>query len=147
LGYPPDRVPNEGIERIADDTVGLTDIVTRLPGLLIDAPVIVRAALTGFPARRLAKTSISKVFQDRAARYSDRVFIRFDDQTVTYRQANETANRCAAVLTTRGVGRGDVVGIMLTNSPSAVLLMLASHDPNAPLVHVRSKLAIANPTV
>jgi hypothetical protein len=28
-----------------------TDIVTRLPGLLIDAPVIVRAALTGFPAR------------------------------------------------------------------------------------------------
>ena len=110
---------------MADDTVGLTDIVTRLPGLLIDAPVIVRAALTGFPARRSAKPSIGKVFQDRAARYSDRVFIRFDDQTVTYRQANETANRYSAVLTTRGVGRGDVVGIMLTNSPRAVLLMLA----------------------
>ena len=110
---------------MADDTVGLTDIVTRLPGLLIDAPVIVRALLTGFPTRRSAKTSIGKVFQDRAARYSDRVFIRFDDQTVTYRQANETANRYAAVLTTRGVGRGDVVGIMLTNSPRAVLLMLA----------------------
>jgi hypothetical protein len=28
-----------------------TDIVTRLPGLLIDAPVIVRAAPTGSPAR------------------------------------------------------------------------------------------------
>ena len=102
---------------MADDTVGLTDIVTRLPGLLIDAPVIVRALLTGFPTRRSAKTSIGKVFQDRAARYSDRVFIRFNDQTVTYRQANETANRYAAVLTTRSVGRGDVVGIMLTNSP------------------------------
>ena len=110
---------------MADDAVGLTDIVTRLPGLLMDAPVILRGALTGFPARRSAKTSIGKVFQDCAARYSDRVFIRFDDQTLTYRQANETANRYAAVLTTRGVGRGDVVGIMLTNSPRAVLLMLA----------------------
>jgi fatty-acyl-CoA synthase len=110
---------------MADDAVRLTDIVTRLPGLLMDAPVILRGALTGFPARRSAKTSIGKVFQDRTARYGDRLFIRFDDQAVTYRQANETANRYAAVLTTRGVGRGDVVGIMLTNSPRAVLLMLA----------------------
>ncbi|MFZ0835737.1 MAG: long-chain-acyl-CoA synthetase FadD6, partial [Mycobacterium sp.] len=106
-------------------TVGLIDIATRLPGLLMDAPAIVQGVLTGFMARPSAKTSIGKVFQDRAARYGDKAFIKFGDETVTYREANETANRYAAVLAARGVGRGDVVGIMLKNSPRAVLLMLA----------------------
>ena len=111
---------------MAENTVGLTDIAAGLPGLLKDAPVILRGALTGFLAHRSAKTSIGKVFQDRAARYADRVFIRFDDEILTYRQANETVNRYAAVLAGRGVGRGDVVGIMLKNSPRMVLLMLAA---------------------
>ncbi|MGV0793401.1 long-chain-acyl-CoA synthetase FadD6 [Mycolicibacterium sp. XJ1819] len=106
-------------------SVGLFDIATRIPRLLLDAPVMLRGVLTGFTARPSAKTSIGKVFQDRAARYGDRVFIKFDDQQVTYRQANETANRFAAALAARGVGHGDVVGIMLRNSPNAVLLMLA----------------------
>jgi hypothetical protein len=65
------------------------------------------------------------VFQDRAARLGDKVFLRFGDQQLTYREANATANRYAAVLAARGVGRGDVVGIMLRNSPNAVLMMLA----------------------
>ena len=107
------------------EQVGLIDIATRLPGLLMDAPAIVQGVMTGFMARPSAKTSIGKVFQDRAARYGDKAFIKFEDETVTYREANETANRYAAVLAARGVGRGDVVGIMLKNSPRAVLLMLA----------------------
>src|ERR1700744_3597203 len=72
------------------------------------------------------KVSIGKVFQDRAERYADRIFIRFGEQQLTYREANATANRYAAVLAARGVGRGDVVGIMLRNSPNAVLMMLAA---------------------
>jgi fatty-acyl-CoA synthase len=111
---------------MAEDTVGLTDIAAGLPGLLKDAPVILRGALTGFLVHRSAKTSIGKVFQDRAARYGHQVFIRFDDEIFTYRQANETVNRYAAVLAKRGVGRGDVVGIMLKNSPRMVLLILAA---------------------
>ena len=107
------------------NSVGLLDIATRLPGLLMDAPVMVRGALTGFMARPTAKTSIGKVFQERAARYAERAFIKFGDEQLTYRQANETVNRYAAVLAARGVGHGDVVGVMLRNSPSAVLLMLA----------------------
>jgi fatty-acyl-CoA synthase len=106
-------------------SVGLLDIATRVPSLLLDAPVMLRGAVTGFLARPSAKTSIGKVFQERAARYADRVFLRFGDQQVTYREANETANRYAAVLSARGVGHGDVVGVMLRNSPEAVLLMLA----------------------
>lgn len=109
----------------AKQSVGLLDLVTRLPALVMDAPVILRGALTGLLALPGTRTSIASVFQNRAARHGDRVFIRFGDQQITYRQANETANRYAAVLADRGVRRGNVVGIMLRNSPDAVLLMLA----------------------
>ncbi|HZA11216.1 long-chain-acyl-CoA synthetase FadD6 [Mycobacterium sp.] len=109
----------------AQSRVGWTDIVTRLPGLMMDAPIILRGVMTGFLAMPSAKTSIGKVFQDRAAHYGDHAFIKFYDETITYTQANETANRYASALAAHGVGRGDVVGIMLRNSPRAVLLMLA----------------------
>jgi len=107
-------------------SVGLIDIASQVPGLLADVPVIVRGVVTGLLARPTSKTSIGKVFQDRAARLGDKVFLRFGDQQLTYREANATANRYAAVLAARGVGRGDVVGIMLRNSPNAVLMMLAA---------------------
>jgi fatty-acyl-CoA synthase len=106
-------------------SVGLLDIAPHLPGLLMDVPVIVRGVVTGFLARPTAKTSIGKVFQERAARYGDKPFIKFEDERLTYREANETVNRYAAVLAARGVGHGDVVGVMLRNSPHSVLLMLA----------------------
>jgi fatty-acyl-CoA synthase len=106
-------------------SVGLLDIAPRLPGLLMDAPAILRGVITGFGARPTAKTSIGKVFQERAARYGDKVFIKFGDEQLTYRECNETVNRYAAVLATRGVGHGDVVGVMLRNSPQSVLIMLA----------------------
>ncbi len=107
-------------------SVGLRDIASRVPGLLMDTPTILRGVITGFGARPTAKTSIGKVFQDRAAQYGDKVFLKFEDQEVTYREANETVNRYAAVLAARGVGHGDVVGIMLRNSPEPVMLMLAA---------------------
>lgn len=105
--------------------VGLTDVLTRLPGLLTDAPGILRGLRTGLLAQPNSKASIGKVFQDRAAKFGDRVFIRFEGRQLTYREANETVNRYAAVLAARGIGHGDVVGIMLRNSPNAVLMMLA----------------------
>jgi len=109
----------------AQKSVGLLDIASQLPSLLADAPVIVRGVVTGLLARPTSKTSIGKVFQDRAASLGDKVFLRFGDQQLSYREANATVNRYAAVLAARGVGRGDVVGVMLRNSPNAVLMMLA----------------------
>src|SRR3984957_1750485 len=106
--------------------MGLTDIASGLPGVLADLPVIVRGARTGLLAQPGSHKSIGSVFQDRAHRYGDRVFLRFGDQQLTYREANAAANRYAAVLAARGVGHGDVVAIMLRNSPQTVLAMLAT---------------------
>jgi fatty-acyl-CoA synthase len=106
--------------------IGLTDLASGLPSVLSDMPVIVRGALTGLLVQPNSHKSIGSVFQERAARYGDRVFLRFGDQQLTYREANAAANRYAAVLAARGVGHGDVVAIMLRNSPQTVLAMLAT---------------------
>jgi fatty-acyl-CoA synthase len=106
--------------------VGLLDLLTRLPAVLIDAPVILRGARTGLLAQPNSRASIGKVFAERAARYGDRTFLRYGDEKISYAEANEIANRYAAVLAERGVGRGDVVGIMERNSPDVVLTMLAA---------------------
>lgn len=110
----------------ARTAVKLTDIASRVPAVLADLPVIARGMVTGLLAQPGSKKSIGTVFQERAARYGDRVFLRFGDQQLTYRDANAAANRYAAVLAARGVGHGDVVAIMLRNSPNAVLAMLAA---------------------
>ncbi|MEE6137475.1 long-chain-acyl-CoA synthetase FadD6 [Mycobacterium sp. 050128] len=110
----------------ARSRIGLTDIASGLPGVLADMRVVARGAATGLLAQPGSHRSIGSVFQDRAARYGDKVFLRFGDQQLTYREANAAANRYAAVLAARGVGHGDVVGIMLRNSPNTVLAMLAT---------------------
>lgn len=107
-------------------SVGLLDIVKQLPALAMDVPAIVRGVTTGLLAQPTSRTSIGKVFQDRARKYRDRVFLKFGDQQWTYAQANATVNRYAAVLAERGVGRGDVVGLLMRNSPDTVFLMLAT---------------------
>lgn len=107
-------------------SVGLLDIASQIPGLLKDTPTMVRGVVTGFGARPSAKTSIGKVFQERAAQHAGNVFLKFEDTEITYGEANEMVNRYAAVLAAKGVGHGDVVGIMMRNSPEPILLMLAA---------------------
>ena len=106
--------------------IGLADIASRVPGLLPDLPVIVRGLLTGLLVRPDSRKSIGTVFQERAARSGYQTFLRFQDQELTYREANATVNRFASVFAAHGVGRGDVVAIMMRNSPNTVLAMLAA---------------------
>ncbi|MGH3598045.1 MAG: hypothetical protein ACRDUT_19130, partial [Mycobacterium sp.] len=43
-------------------SVGLADIASRVPGVLADAPAILRGVATGLLARPNSKASIGKVF-------------------------------------------------------------------------------------
>ncbi|RFD26800.1 long-chain-acyl-CoA synthetase [Mycobacterium uberis] len=112
-------------DSVARTTVNLTDIAAGVTGVFADIPVVIKGVLTGLLVWPNSKKSIGTIFQQRAARYGDRAFLRFGDQQVSYRDANATANRYAAVLAACGVGPHDVVAIMLRNSPNAVLAMLA----------------------
>src|SRR5215216_3137327 len=50
-----------------------------------------------------------------ASEHTDRIAIRLDDRTLTYRELDDASARVAASLQARGVEPGDRVGIMLPN--------------------------------
>lgn len=105
-------------------TVSILDLAGQLPTLLLDAPGMVRSAV-GLVSPPESRKSVGLVFQRAAHRHPQRPFLRFEGTTLSYQQANKRVNQYAAVLTDRGVQRGDVVGVLLTNRPEALLLILA----------------------
>ncbi|WP_109528501.1 MULTISPECIES: long-chain-acyl-CoA synthetase [Nocardia] len=105
-------------------TVSLLDLVKALPAMALDAPGMVRNAV-GMLVRPGDRASIGLYFQRNAHRHPQRLFLRFEGSTYTYQQANAQVNRFANVLTDRGVRRGDVVGVLMTNRPETLLLALA----------------------
>ena len=61
------------------------------------------------------------VIREQAEKIPDRVFLRFEAETVTYGAYNEGVNRYAAVLARAGVVRGDAVAIVMENSPAFLM--------------------------
>ncbi|MBJ7352879.1 MAG: long-chain-acyl-CoA synthetase, partial [Rhodococcus sp.] len=72
------------------------------------------------------KVSIGLIFQDAAAKNSTRPFVRFEGESISYKDANALVNQYAAVFTDRGVVRGDVVGVLSKNRPEALFAALAA---------------------
>lgn len=62
--------------------------------------------------------------EQRAADSADTPFILFEDQCLTYAEANQRANRIAHVIGAQGFKRGDVVALLMSNRPEFVLTWL-----------------------
>ncbi|MCX4096049.1 long-chain-acyl-CoA synthetase [Nocardia sp. alder85J] len=106
-------------------TFGLLDLARRLPGMVPDLPGMAQSA------RRMLvapddRVSAGLLFQQVVQRVPSRPFLRFEDRSYTYGEANAEVNRYASVLTARGVARGDVVGVLMTNRPETLFLVLAT---------------------
>ena len=76
------------------------------------------------PSRALGAT-IDGLLADRAVSHGDRVFLRFGSGDVTFADAHVRAERLAAGLASAGVRRGDVVPVLMPNSPEFVITWLA----------------------
>ena len=105
--------------------VTLLDLVRTLPAMAVDAPGMLRGA-TGMLVRSGDRASIGSYFQRAAERVPDRPFLRFEEREYTYGAANLEVNRYAAVLAECGVSRGDVVGVLMTNRPETLFVVLAT---------------------
>ncbi len=70
-------------------------------------------ALAGPGSRRTTADLIERA----ARRYPARTFVRFDGTSRTYRRYNANANRIAHWALERGLGRGDVVALLMENRP------------------------------
>ncbi|MBF6079109.1 long-chain-acyl-CoA synthetase [Nocardia beijingensis] len=109
----------------ARSTVSLADLARHLPAMAMDAPGMLRNALNMLVTPD-SKSSVGLYFQRNAHRHPDRPFLRFEGTAYTYGAANAEVNRYASVLAARGVRRGDVVGVLMTNRPETLFVVLAT---------------------
>jgi crotonobetaine/carnitine-CoA ligase len=63
------------------------------------------------------RMNVRSLLEKQAAKYSDKVFLYFEDQRATYYDFNLTVNRVANTFKKMGVHKGEMVAIMLPNSP------------------------------
>ncbi|MFF4173905.1 amino acid adenylation domain-containing protein [Streptomyces sp. NPDC001744] len=108
------------------------------------------ALLTGpwaGPTADTAGPTLVERFEERAARFPDRTALIDGERTVTYAELNAAANRWARHLSARGLGRGDLAGVLLERGirfATALLAVLktgAAHvllDPDFPDERLRA---------
>ncbi|TCP59049.1 amino acid adenylation domain-containing protein [Tumebacillus sp. BK434] len=73
----------------------------------------------------LPELPVHALFEQVAARMPEQTAIRFADQTVTYRELNERANRLARHLQASGIRAGQLVGVALERSVELYVAVLA----------------------
>ena len=100
------------------------DAVSRIATLvedLIELPKFleVKRALQGAGAG--AFRTMGYVCRDQAEKIPDRPALRFEREIVTFGAFNAGVNRYANLLRRRGVGKGDVVNVMMENSPAMLM--------------------------
>ncbi|GAA2820919.1 amino acid adenylation domain-containing protein [Saccharopolyspora taberi] len=93
---------------------------------------------------------------ERVAEHPDKPALIFEDEQLSYRELDERVRALARVLAEHGVGRGDVVGVMLPRSPELIIGLLAAMtagaaylalDPDYPADRLRHMVEDARPGV
>jgi amino acid adenylation domain-containing protein len=67
---------------------------------------------------------IEEVFDQVASRYADRCALRHGDRTLSYRELDAAAHRCAEALRRAGASAGDVVGVAARRGIEPIVAML-----------------------
>ncbi|MFE1948830.1 AMP-binding protein, partial [Streptomyces massasporeus] len=107
------------------------------------------------PGPKTVPGCVPEVFEQRAAQAPDAVAVTFEDQSLTYAQLNERANRLAHLLIGQGVGPEQTVALALPRSLELVVGVLAvlksgaaylPLDPNYPADRLAYTVADARPT-
>lgn len=75
--------------------------------------------------------SMAELITTRAAEITDKPYVLFYEQTITYKQMNERANQVAHYLREMGVQKGDVVSFMILNSPDIYYVMFGTQKLGA----------------
>jgi len=75
---------------------------------------------TWFPA----ESTIQQLFEDQVTDLADEIALTYEEEFFTYNSLNEEANRLALFLKQKECERGEPVGVMVKNSPQAVISLL-----------------------
>lgn len=81
--------------------------------------------------KRLEFDSMAQMITVRAQENPDTIHVKFYDQRITYRQTNERSNQVANFLKEKGVVQGDIVSVMVMNSPEVYYTMFGTQKLGA----------------
>jgi fatty-acyl-CoA synthase len=108
---------------------------------------IARALRRARPIARHPDRTVRELFEDFCGRFGDRPALMSATEILTYRQLNERANQYCRWAQAEGIGRGDVVGLLMPNRPQfvaawagivkagGVTALLNTNLPGASLAH------------
>ncbi len=94
-------------------------------------PTIPLNELAWLNGRRMEFDSIAEMIVTRVKETPDAIHVYYYDQTITYAQTNDRANKVANYLKDKGVKKGDVVSVMVLNSPEIYYTMFGAQKIGA----------------
>ncbi|OQY51339.1 MAG: AMP-binding protein [Desulfobacteraceae bacterium 4572_89] len=97
----------------------------------IKMPVSKLENVAALKNKRLEFDSIAQMFTVRAQEIPERVHVIYYDQKITYAQTNERANKVGNYLKEKGTQKGDVVSLMVSNSPEIYYIMFGAQKIGA----------------
>ncbi len=69
--------------------------------------------------------TITQLFEEQVEKTPDNIALVFENQQLTYKELNEKSNSLAYYLRNKGIGRNDIVGIMVNRSLEMIVSILA----------------------
>ena len=94
-------------------------------------PTVTLDELTFLQGKRLNFESVAEMITVRAQEFPDKTHVLYYDQVITYAQTNERSNKVANFLAEQGVVKGDVVSVMVLNSPEVYYTMFGAQKLGA----------------
>jgi len=107
------------------DTLNVWDVLKPTAAKLAGLDRLLMGAGMLLVSRFRDNLTIATLIEHHAGRRPQQDALTFENQRYTYAQFNGQANRFARVLKDGGIGRGDVVGVLLDNRPETLLLVAA----------------------
>ena len=106
--------------------VGLGNVLLAAASILPSIGTTLKGVAALASAKPDKKNSVGLLLEKQAAAQPNQIAIRYQDQTVTYRELNEKANQIAHYLMSIGIKNGDSIGIMLENRPETLITVMAT---------------------
>jgi carnitine-CoA ligase len=91
------------------------------------------------PELSVTERLLSRLLEDRATRYGDRVFLDFKgERKITYRELDETANRFANGLRALGLDKDKKIAVLMQNCPDYLHLLFGAAKIGAVIVPINT---------
>ena len=108
-----------------DDMITWGKLLRKVPAIVRALPRVVRGMRAANVTDPAQPCGLGWHFEQAVLRNPDGAALLYGDSVLSYREANQRANRIAHYLHEQGIGKGDVVALFIENRPELLLSVLA----------------------